>query len=274
MKTLIILLLALSIVAVFLNNMGRRGFQRLSEDRLAALRNQPVIEGQVLLPPQILRFAEAGGATEGAVAGEIQLIQRAEMRLKRGAEWAGLTARQWIDTGAPGFLWNAHQSIGMFDKFRVIDSYAGDEGLLHVRLLGSIPIVSARGEDVDIGEAMRYLAELPWAPDAILGNAALSWEMKGEDRVRVALRDRPEAAVELILDEVGDIVGMQAMRPVRDEAGKVEMRQWVGRYWDYGQVGDRRIPVRGEVGYTYADGYEAYWRSEITGLAAVDAVKP
>lgn len=34
---------------------------------------------------------------------------------------------------------------------------------------------SAGGSDLDKGEALRYLAELPWNPDAILHDAALEW---------------------------------------------------------------------------------------------------
>ena len=274
MKTLIILLLILVVMLLALIVMGRRGFARVSQDRLAALHTQPITEGQVVLPDVMRRFAEAGGAEGGGLVPEIQLIQRAEMRLKHGGNWAALTARQWITTRVPGFVWQARQGAGVFEKFQVIDSFVGGTGLLHVRLLGSIPIATAHGEDVDVGEAMRYLAELPWAPDAILGNAALEWEVLGENRVRVALKDRPEAAVEFILDEAGDISGMWAMRPVSEESGRVEMREWVGTFSDYRQLGDRRIPVRAEVGYVYTDGYKAYWRGEITGLATIDSVKP
>ena len=31
----------------------------------------------------------------------------------------------------------------------------------------------------------------------------------------------------------------------------------------------RRMPLSGEVGYDYPDGYESYWRGRITGLEVV-----
>ena len=51
----------------------------------------------------------------------------------------------------------------------MIDAFVQGAGRLTVQLYGLITVANAAGAGIDRGEALRYLAELPWAPDAILG---------------------------------------------------------------------------------------------------------
>ncbi len=58
---------------------------------------------------------------------------------------------------------------------QVIEGLDG-EAHLDARLLGVVRLAHVRGGDqVFRGEAMRYLAELVWNPDAILFNHDLEW---------------------------------------------------------------------------------------------------
>jgi hypothetical protein len=51
----------------------------------------------------------------------------------------------------------------------VTDAFANERGDLQVKVLGLFPIARIHGGDqIAKGEAMRYLAELPWAPDALV----------------------------------------------------------------------------------------------------------
>ena len=50
----------------------------------------------------------------------------------------------------------------------------GGEGRFDIVALGFIPIARAKHTPALVrGELMRYLAEIPWAPDAILCNSAV-----------------------------------------------------------------------------------------------------
>ena len=44
---------------------------------------------------------------------------------------------------------------------------------------------------------------------------------------------------------------------------------WRGWFKDYADIGGRRIPLQGEVGYDYPEGYESYWRGRITGYEVI-----
>ena len=179
-----------------------------------------------------------------------------------------------VGLGNPGAKYAANRhNIG----FMALDRVAEDHGLgpwksrfqglaaegrlgeTRVTLLKPQTFMNLSGQAV--GEAMRYLAELPWVPDAILENGALIWNQIEAQRVRVSLG---EVAVEFRFDGAGDIVEMTAKdRPVRDPDGESRLRDWRGRFSEYRWIGGRRIPARGEVGYDYPDGYEPYWRGEI-----------
>jgi hypothetical protein len=102
-------------------------------------------------------------------------------------------------------------------SLRVIDSYASGEGRLEVRLLG-LPIQRKRGPQLARSEAFRYLAEIAWAPQAILSNSELEWRQLDEFTAEVAARvgvDR--VAVRLTFNETGELVQTFAKRP-RSEA--------------------------------------------------------
>lgn len=219
------------------------------------------------LPAPVAAMAQRGLAGAAPVAGLVQLVQVAEMEMAPGAGWQPLEARQAIATDAPGFVWQASQRRGPLILFRVVDAYVAGQGMLKARLFGSVPVADGQGAEFDRGEAMRYLAELPWAPDAILRNPAIRWQVLdgGEIEARLPLVPR-DAVVRFTLDQAGDVVGMAAEdRPATAPGGQIELRQWRGRFWDHAVLGGRRIPVRGEVGYVLDGGYAPYWRGEVTG---------
>jgi hypothetical protein len=114
------------------------------------------------------------------------------------------------------------------------------------------------------GEAMRYLAELLWNPDALMANSHLDWRVIGPAVYAVATGDGPRRGeVRLILNEAGDVVRIEADdRPRLD--GRVAVPcPWFARGVDHYVVNGRRVPARGEAGWMI-DGKEfVYWRGSV-----------
>ncbi|MCB2136285.1 MAG: hypothetical protein KDE08_10135 [Rhodobacteraceae bacterium] len=218
------------------------------------------------LSPLVADFAHRAGAASGARMKTASFRQTAELRLKPGGKFVTISAWQVISLARAGLVWDARRAIGPFTALRVLDSFVGAEGRLEARLFGSVPVARASGADINLGEAYRYLAELPWAPDAILGNPDLVWRVTGPDEAEVRL-DTPEgtARVTFTFDGNGDIVGVLAKeRPARTPDGKAATYEWRGRFGEYTQIGPRRLPAYGEVGYVYPGGYEVYFRGRIS----------
>lgn len=99
----------------------------------------------------------------------------------------------------------------MVDRPLVIDWYRAGDGGLEGKLWGLVRLVRARGPETARGEAMRYLAELPWVPQAMAANGELEWRQFDEATVEVATRVAwARVAVHRHFDMGGDIVGASA----------------------------------------------------------------
>lgn len=216
-------------------------------------------------PPAIRAFAERNGGGRGGPYRALRLTQEAQMQVAPGRGFSPAPATQTVGLGASGFVWTAESPGWPVPRARVIDAFVEGRGMFLVRILGSLPVVTATGPIYDRAEAMRYLAELPWAPDAILGNPEIRWTERPDGWIEAAL-DLPggAAAVRFRLDG-GDIVEMHADgRPDLDANGTEISRIWQARFSDYQEIGGRRIPLSGEVGYVTGGVYEPYFRGRVT----------
>ncbi|MDQ2092388.1 DUF6544 family protein [Marimonas arenosa] len=242
-------------------------FRRLAAGLVAEIGQGGTAVPREDLPAAVRAFARRGLSGQAPLAGRIRLEQAAEMELQPGGGWQAITARQTIGVSETGFVWEAWQSKGPLLLVRVIDAFTAGHGRLQVRLLGSVPVARAAGPEVDRGEAMRYLAELPWAPDAILLNRDLRWRVLESGEIEVLLKIGPsDAVVRFELDASGDLAVMRAEARYAGEVGGAALyKDWEGRFTDYGEIGGRRIPRRGEVGYMVDGVYQPYWRGRITG---------
>ena len=195
------------------------------------------------------------------------LTQRGTMRDRPEDRDIRFSARQTIDLHRPAFEWRA--SAGPFGCISVLDALNNKEARLEVRAFHLLRIAGVKGgAALAKGNIMRYLAELAWAPDAILCNHSLVWTVIDARTLRVGARQpqiqaQAQGEVELQLDDDGRIAGIVAQdRPRKERAGFVE-RPWRGRFHDYRQHHGRWLPFAGEVGWVL-DG-EAFmaWRGTI-----------
>ena len=225
--------------------------------------------GEADVPEAIRAFAQGNGGGENGPVRAAVLTQDAEIQRAPDGPFEALWATQTLGLGASGFVWLAETPDRMVPTIRVLDAFVGGAGMLRVRLFGSIPVASAGGADLDKGEAMRYLAELPWAPDAILGNPEIIWTELADGWIEAALTS-PPAAVQFRL-AYGDIVEMRAEnRPAQTPDGRIEYREWQARFESYDMVGDRRIPTEAEIGYVIDGVYAPYFRAWITSYSLID----
>lgn len=234
--------------------------QQLSEEQLATATHVGPL-------PDIVRiFAQKSGAHEGGPH-VVRLTQTVSMRFSPEQPWQDLTAMHMAGVRASGFVWHATGSM-MFLPIGVVDAFVGSKGLLNARILNAISVANSEGAATDRGELLRYLAELPLTPDAILNNAALVWHQIDDNTVSVsALSNGEPVSVEFSFNEAGDIVeAFAAARPMGVGDTWVDT-PWRGKFFDYQQLGLRRIPTRAEVGWELPEGYFLYFRGTIQSYA-------
>lgn len=167
------------------------------------------------------------------------------------------------------FSWRARVPIVRPVALQIVDEYSDGAGRLSVRLLG-FPLVRARGPEVAVGEALRYLAELPLVPYAMASNRQLTWHDVDRRAVEVStvVRGTP-VAVRFDFDERGDLVRASALERPRDrKGGGYDLLPWGGEYRSYEVLGGMRMPTEAEVYWTLPEGRFVYWRGTITSAEA------
>ena len=163
------------------------------------------------------------------------------------------------------FTWRARFPLAI----RVFDGYSGGRGKLEARVLG-VPVMRQSGSDIAVGEAFRYLAELPLVPWAMESNAELEWRELDDRSVEVAGRaGGRRLAVTFEFDAAGDIVGMRCAARPRQVGRTSVPTLWGGEFGDYRSFGGMRIPSRAEVYWELDQGRFVYWRGTVTSAVAV-----
>ena len=148
-----------------------------------------------------------------------------------------------------------------------LDYYDGNQGGLQVWLLGIITVAKDVGSaSVGQGELLRYLAEIPYNPDAILFNHDLDWTVVDVHTLKVATGSSPmRAEITFTLDEAGFIVGMYAPSRAYKKGNATEYYPWRGRMYGYKLLSGKQIPTFAEVGWELPTGYFVYWKGEVVG---------
>ena len=216
------------------------------------------------LPAAIEAFARRNAGldddwtTGGPVAWRME--QTGAMRMSGDGPWLPFAAEQTVALREPGFLWFATmRGPGPLDT-EVLDAFVADRGTLEARVMGSVPVARVGGPEADVAEAMRYLAELPWAPLAILCNPFVHWRRLAEDLYDATLHTGSgPATVRFHLDK-GDIVLAEADARMWTPGRYLP---WRGAFAAYGRVSGVRVPLAAEVGWMEPDGWRPYWRGEL-----------
>lgn len=184
------------------------------------------------------------------------------MRQDAGSRWSDFEARQTISTRRCDFDWVARS--GPAGVVRVRDALTQAGGRLRVDLFGVIPIASpAPDPELTRGELIRYLAEIPWAPGAILSNPDLDWTAEADGRITVAAAADATAKVSFTLDQEGLIAEAFCADRPRAVEGGFRRAPWRGRFSDYVLRDAVWIPERGAVGWV-SDGADVeVWQARI-----------
>jgi hypothetical protein len=252
------LVIALALIPIVI---ARRRFSR-HLDHLEAELRQPAAarDTRVDLPSEVFALAELLGATSEIQPDFVTFEQTGHMWWYPGGKPTSFSARQIMRADVPGFVWRA--KTGLPKPVVIADYFVGGTGGLEVGLLGILPIAHiVGGAAANRGEVLRYLAELPLCPDAILANRSLDWTVVTARTIKVAAGVGPSRGeVTFVLGDDGMIQTASApSRVYLSKDGPTE-RPWHGRFWDYQRVEGRLIPTRAEVAWILDTGDFVYWR--------------
>ena len=195
--------------------------------------------------------------------GEVTFRQRGKMKDVGESRWMTFKAAQTIRLDHCAFEWRAR--AGPLGMIGVRDALEDGTGGLSVTALGlfviSEPHASAA---LTRGELLRYLAELPLAPDAILLNNKLQWQQITPDIYTVSSGDGATVSqIELTLDSDGRIGSIYAQGRPRRVADHFVLTPWRGSFSEYQLRDGRWIPARAEVGWEIDGKLDICWQGQI-----------
>lgn len=221
------------------------------------------------LPAAVQRYFR-GVLREGRplVAGA-RLRQRGSFNSGAAADrWRPFTAEQRVIARRPGFDWDARIRMMPGLPVFVHDAYVAGEGILQAAVLGLFPVAKLRDHGaIAEGELMRFLAEAPWYPTALLPSQGVRWEAVDGRSARATLSDGAVSATLLfVFDAQGYVRGVRAEGRARIVGGNIVRTPWQASLWDHAERGGMLVPLQGEVAWLLPEGAKPYWRGELIGV--------
>ena len=196
----------------------------------------------------------------------VRFQQVGELRIDPKSEnWSPFQASYFVSQNPASFIWDAKINIAPFLHVRVRDSLLEGVGAGKVSLMSVFTLGSDEDKpELNSGALYRYLAEAVWHPTALLPEAGVKWEAVDESKAIAHLtRFGISISLEFGFNSLGEITDVYT----EDRFGKfgdVYIKYpWEGRFSDYQEFSDVKLPTRGEVGWHLPDGWWLFWRGEI-----------
>ncbi|WP_373544825.1 DUF6544 family protein [Chamaesiphon sp.] len=218
------------------------------------------------LPDPVQRYFQAVLKDGQPIVAAVDLSQQGLFNMSETkAKWSPFTATQFVTTQRPGFDWDARIQMAPGVNAFVHDAYMLGEGSLHASLLGLFTVADVRDTpQAAQGELLRFFAEMPWYPTALLPSQGVCWEAIDNTSARATVTDA-QTTVSLVFrfNADGTIETMRAEARYRD---KLTAMPWSGRFWNYSTCNGMLIPLEGEVGWEYPDGIRLYYKGKVTEI--------
>ena len=229
------------------------------------------------LPLPVQRYFRAV-LTEGQpFAAAVDVEQTGTFNLGAGADSSdGLPAENWkpftavhrVTTRPPGFVWDARVRMAPGLSAFVWDAYVAGEGVLVGSLLGLVSLMEVRGtHEVAVGELMRFFAEAPWYPTALLPSQGVRWEIAAGASANAVVSDGDITIKAVVRFDEEGLIESFSMERGRLVAGQSIPTPWECHYRSYELREGMRVPTEAEVRWVLPAGPQPYFRGRITALA-------
>lgn len=218
------------------------------------------------LPAPVRRYLSHVLRNEQSLVQTVRLKQTGTFRSGEAtSSWHAFTATQHVTVRPPGFVWDATIRMMPGLSVRVLDAYADGQGKLWARLGGVVPVADPTpGPALDEGELLRYLAEAPLYPTALLPGMGVTWTPINAQSARATLtHGRTTASLVFHVNDRNEVERVTGKRPFLADDGTYVDRPWKGTWRNYEQRDGLRAPTEGEVAWIQPKGKVSYWRGHI-----------
>jgi len=224
------------------------------------------------LPAPVQRYFRTVLTDGQPIVAAASLEMTGIMNMSATAEkWKPFTSRQRVVTRKPGFLWDAQVEMFPGVHAHVEDSYIAGHGKLLAKMFGLFTVADSRGDgEIARGELMRYFAESPWYPTALLPSQGVLWEAVDDASANATIVDGPINLTLLFrFSDVGLIASVHAESRGASvgKDGTMVMLPWDCGLSDYQPQDGMLIPMSGEAAWVRPEGRKAYFVGHVKNLS-------
>lgn len=195
----------------------------------------------------------------------VRLKQKGFMRIKENGPWMQCNAEQYFTIDEPGFVWKAKVKMAPLLYFAGRDQYYEGKGHMLIKVLSLLPVVNSKGNEINQGTLLRYLAETQWFPTAALSNC-IKWEEIDSHSARATMSYKGVTASGVFyFNDQRDPAKFVAKR-YRELNGKYELTDWETLTKEYKEFNGIRIPLKTDVIWKLETGDFNWFKCEITEI--------
>lgn len=245
----------------------RHSFQQWIEDGRAEIRSfQPPIEPQpstAKLPPLLERYLKKVILDAPPTRCDfVSFEQEGLFRMDPAEKMKGFSAQQIVSLVSPIFSWQA-KVIARGLPVSVCDRLIAGKGEMQARLLGIFGVAKSSGPGLLRGELLRYLAEIPWYPAAILRQKQIQWRQIEDSTLQAVIHYADvKATMEYRFDD-GLIRSIYTPDRERTVGSQSIPTPWLGEFDHYEKQSGMLVPSSGQISWILSTGKFTYFSGKI-----------
>ena len=150
----------------------------------------------------------------------------------------------------------------------VRDGFVGGAGMMRASLAGLVPLVNVHDTPgIATGALMRWLAEAPWYPTALLPGGRVTWSAIDDSTSLATAREKgTTVSLEFHFGPDGLVSSVFSAARPRDDAGHSVPTPWRGHWSRYERRVGTLVPTVAEVEWIIDGVPQAYYRGALTDL--------
>ena len=225
------------------------------------------------LPAPVQRYFRAVLKDGQAIVSAVAIEMAGTINMSATTEqWKAFTSNQRVVTSTagyrPGFMWDARIAMLPGMKVRVLDAYIAGKGLLRAAMLGLFTVADmSGGGEMARGEFMRFFAETPWYPTALLPSQGVQWAAVDGSSANASINDGDVTLTLLFhFNDAGLIDSVRAEARGGMVGKEMSMRPWECGLSDYQVRDGMRVPMSGTAAWVLPGGPKTYFHGTVKTL--------
>lgn len=208
------------------------------------------------LPKPVKRYFEYALPPEIHAISSARIKHGGLFRMYPSKKWFKIKAEEYFTSAVPSFLW--YGKIAPFPLFWISarDRLFKGKGEMKIQLLSTFTLGDPKGKEMDVSCLLRFLAEAPIIPTAMLPSEYLKWQPIDDNSAKAIISYGGVAASAVFhFNEAGQPTKVYSEERYREDKGSFIKTPWGGYYGKYEDKEGIKVPTEFKV-FWVIDGEE------------------